>query len=145
MGWRKYTRAIIRAYPELKRRERELKDHSAIANYGTPAVLTDKNGKKTLVNVLLPGSGTASRATEDIALRTLPPGDQRALDAVSAAIQTTMRYRNGDLRVKIIDLVYWRQTHTLEGAAMEVHVSLDAAKRWHSAFIELVDAYFRIL
>lgn len=32
MGWRKDTRAIIRAYPELKRRARELHDVSLTAN-----------------------------------------------------------------------------------------------------------------
>lgn len=140
MGWRKDTRAVIRRYPELKRRERDLKEMSVTANYGTPAEVDKK-----FVNVLLPGSGDASRTTEDIALRSLPPDDQRALDAVSAAIQTTMRYRNGDLRVKIIDLVYWRRSHTLEGAALAVHVSTKTAQAWHSDFIELVDAYLRVL
>ena len=140
MGWRKDTRAIIRTYPELKRRERELKEISVVANYGTPAIV---GGER--MNVLLPGGGTASRTTEDVALRQLSPDDQRALDAVSNAIQTTMRYRNGNLRVKIIDLVYWRQSHTLEGAAQAVHVSLKTAQGWHSAFVELVDAYLRVL
>lgn len=140
MGWRKDTRAIIRTYPELKRREREMKEISVVANYGTPAIV---GGER--MNVLLPGGGTASRTTEDVALRQLSPDDQRALDAVSNAIQTTMRYRNGNLRVKIIDLVYWRQSHTLEGAAQTVHVSLKTAQGWHSAFVELVDAYLRVL
>ena len=140
MGWRKDTRAVIRRYPELKRRERDLKDSSAVANYGERAKIGNE-----IVNVILPGGGTASRTTEDIALRSLPPDDQRALDAVSNAIETTMRYRNGDLRVRIIDMVYWRQTHTLEGAALAVHVSPQTAQEWNSAFIELVDAYMRVL
>jgi len=140
MGWRKDTRAIIRAYPELKRRARELHDVSLTANYGTPAKV-----KGVDMNVILPGSGEASRTTEDVALRQLSPDDQRALDAVSNAIETTMRHRNGDLRVRIIDLVYWRKSHTLEGAAMAVHVSPKTAKGWHSAFVELVDAYLRVL
>lgn len=128
MGWRKDTRAVIRAYPELKRRERELKEVAVTPRYSAE-----------------PGGGEASRTTERVALRSLPPGDQRALDAVNNAIQTTMRYRNGDLRVRIIDLVYWRQTHTLEGAAQTVHVSIGTARVWHNAFVELVDAYMRIL
>lgn len=128
MGWRKNTRAIIRAYPELKLRERELEEVAVTPRYSAE-----------------PGSSEASRTTEAVALRSLPPGDQRALDAVSNAIQTTMRYRNGDLRVRIIDLVYWKQTHTLEGAALAVHVSPQTAQEWNSAFIELVDAYMRVL
>ena len=140
MGWRKDTRAIIRVYPELKRREREMKEISVVANYGERAKVDGQ-----LVNVIMPGGGAASRTTEDVALRQLSPDDQRALDAVSNAIQTTMRYRNGNLRVKIIDLVYWRQSHTLEGAAQTVHVSIGTARVWHNAFIELVDAYMRVL
>lgn len=128
MGWRKNTRAVIRAYPELRRRERELHDMPVTPRYSAE-----------------PGGGEASRTTENAAIRTLPPGDQRALDAVSAAIQTTMRYRNGNLRVRIIDLVYWRRSHTLEGAALAVHVSLKTAQGWHSDFVELVDAYLRVL
>jgi len=141
MGWRKNTRAVIREYPNLRRRERELKDMAVTANYGTP----DKQPDGTVVNVVLPGSGSASRTTEDVALRQLSPDDQRALDAVSNAIQTTMRYRNGALRVRIIDLVYWRRSHTLEGAAMALHVSPQTAKFWHNNFVELVDAYLRVL
>ena len=130
MGWRQQTRSAIRAYPDLIRRERELKQSPIIAQYG------GKIGGKQ--------SGTG-RGVEVAALRTLPRDEQRELDAVSAALQTTMRYRNGSLRIKIIDLVYWKGSHNLTGAALEVHVSHRTAAEWHRAFIELVDAYIRVL
>ena len=130
MGWRHDTREAIRKYPELKRRDRELKETALIAQYGGRI-----GGKST----------ETSRTAEAAAMRQLPRDEQRELDAVSTAIQTTMRYRNGELRIRIIDLVYWRNTHTLEGAAMEVHVSGKTAQGWHSDFVELVDAYLRVL
>lgn len=90
-------------------------------------------------------SNNCTRTVETAALRQLPPEEQRELDAVSAAIQTTARYRNGALRIKLIDLIYWRGTHSLTGAALAIHVSTPTARLWHNGFIELVDAYMRIL
>ena len=130
MGWRQRTRAAIREYPDLKRRDRELRETAVIAQYG------GRIGGRA--------SGT-QRAVEDAAVMQLPREDQRIFDAVSTAIQTTMRYRNGELRIRIIDLVYWRRSRTLTGAAMEVHVSPATAKAWHNDFVELVDAYLRVL
>ena len=131
MGWRSKTRAAIRAYPALKRKERELRELTIIAAYGDEPRSGQTNNN--------------ARTIEAAALRQLPKDEQRALDAVSAAIQTTTRYRNGDLRVKLIDLIYWRESHTLTGAAMAIHISGQTASRWHNGFIELVDAYMRVL
>ena len=128
MGWRHDTRKVIRAYPALKRAESELKRQKVIPSYSG-----------------MPKPSGASRSTEETATRELPKGQQRELDAVRYSIETTNRYRNGDLRIKMIDLVYWRNTHTLTGAAMALHVSIDTARHWHSDFVELVDAYLRIL
>ena len=130
MGWRHDTREAIRKYPELTRRDRELKETALIAQYGGRI-----GGRST----------EASRTAETAAMRQLPRDEQRQLDAVASAVQTTMRYRNGELRVKLIDLVYWRGTHTLTGAAVAIHVSTDTASRWHNGFVELVDAYLRVL
>lgn len=128
MGWRSETRRVIRRYPELKHREAALHDPTITPLY-TP----------------LPASGTPGRTTEAVALRELPPQEQRELAAVSSAVSTTMRYRNGTLRVRLVDLVYWERACSLEGAAIRLHVSIGTAKTWHSAFIELVDAYLRVL
>lgn len=128
MGWRAETRAVIREYPRLKRAEAELKMQSL-----TPSLTG------------MPGGTEVSRTTENVAIRTLPPKQQRKLDAVRYAIETTTRYRNGELRIRLIDLIYWRKTHTLTGAAMKIHVAEITAKNWHNDFVELVDAYMRIL
>lgn len=47
----------------------------------------------------------------------------------------------GDARLAIIDLVYWRRTRTLQGAALDVGYSYDRAKDFHSEFIRLVACY----
>ena len=38
----------------------------------------------------------------------------------------------------LIDLVLWKRTHTLQGAAMVVYVSERTAQEWHRQFIYLV-------
>lgn len=126
-NWREQTREIIRQYPALVREERRLKDCKITPNL---------NG--------MPGGGGSSRKTELTAMRELPPDKQRKLDAVRRAISTTGRYRNAKDRLKVIDLVYWQQTHTLQGAAQLCHYSWETAQEWNAAFIELVDAYMRI-
>lgn len=126
-NWREVTREIIREYPTLARLDRELKECSITPNL---------NG--------MPGGGGTSRKTELTAMREFPPDKQRKLDAVRRAISTTGRYRNAKDRLRVIDLVYWQQTHTLQGAAQHCHYSWETAQEWNAAFIELVDAYMRI-
>ena len=126
-NWREETKRIIRAYPALLREEAELHDSRI-----TPSL----SG--------MPGAGGVSRKTENIAMKELPPGSQRELDAVRKAISTTDRYRNSRDRLKVIDLVYWKQTHDLHGAAMRCHYSYESVQEWNAAFIELVDAYMRV-
>lgn len=128
MGWRKDAKEIIRRYPELQRRERELHNTSVTPSYRG-----------------MPGGQSAARTTENTALKSLPPGEQRELDAVQRAINTTLRYRNGELRLRVVDLVFWRGSHNLQGAALECHVAYPTAKAWHNDFVSLVDAFSRVL
>ena len=141
MGWRQETRAVIRAYPALKRQRAELQSMSVTANYGEPTELASGE----VVNVLMPRSGSASRTTEDAALRQLPPDQQRSLDAVERAISVTLdRYVDGKRRLRLIELLYWKNSHYLSGAADQLYISYATARRWNDAFIELVDAYLKV-
>lgn len=124
--WRARARSAIRRYPELLRAEADL--HAA---------------KTTPAYTGMPGGSEASRTTELLAIRELSPHDQRDLDAVRLALDTIKRYRNADLRYKLIEICYWRNTHTVDGAAMIIHVSPRTAHEWDRGFIELVDAYRR--
>lgn len=127
-NWREKAKKIIETYPALLREEAEI-----------------RNCRITPTLSGMPSGGGRSRSTETTALRELRPEQQRRLDSVRNAIATTNRYRNGRDRLKIIDLVYWKRTHTLQGAALHCNYCYDTVQEWNAAFIELVDAYYRIL
>ena len=55
--------------------------------------------------------------------------------AVDAAIEATRQLQNGDVRLTVIDLMYFKGTHQMEGAAQMVHYSYDRVKTWHADFI----------
>lgn len=127
MGWRAEARRAIKEYPNLIKKESALKSVSLIANY---------NG--------MPPSHIASRTTENVALKSLPRDEQRDLDAVRTAIDTIRRYRNGGQRYRLIELCYWKNTHTIDGAALTLHIHEKTAHEWDRGFVEMVDSYRRI-
>ena len=45
---------------------------------------------------------------------------------------------DGAERIRLIDLVLWKRTHTLQGAALACYVSERTAQEWHRQFIRLV-------
>lgn len=84
------------------------------------------------------GSG-ASRATENIALRELPPQKQRELEAVTRALQITQLLPTGDQQIELIRRVYWQgRKLRIEDVYHQLYVSYKTAERWHTAFIKLV-------
>lgn len=58
--------------------------------------------------------------------------------AVQQAIDETENMENGKERLQVIELVFFRQTHTLEGAALMVPCHYKTAQKWHNDFIRLV-------
>jgi hypothetical protein len=126
--WWGYIKAVIRAYPSLKKEYEELHEQSITAKMSS-----------------IPGGGEVSRGTEDIAIRELPHTKQREYEAVRRAIDATKRIESGDRRVMIIDLVYWKNSHTLAGAAMKAGYSYDRAKQMHREFIVTVARYYGLL
>ena len=126
--WWGYVRNVIRAYPDLKREYEALHTQSITANLSG-----------------MPGSGSVSRGTENIAIRELPRTKQREYDAVTSAIEITGRMPNGKQVLRIIDLVYWKRTHTVEGAAMKSGYSADRGKQLHGDFIRLVAKYYGLM
>lgn len=127
--WWGFCRNIVRMYPAYLERYRALHESNMTANYTG-----------------VPGSGTPSRATEEVATRELTQTEQRSLDAVEAAIRATMRRKDGKERLDLIRLVYWPkrydQADTIERAAVKIPVSRRTAMRWHRDFI-LTVARFR--
>lgn len=124
-AWWGYVKSMIRRYPALKRK---------YADLHTQSVTPSMSG--------VPGSGTARRETEDTAVRELPSNEQREYEAVRRAIATTERMRASRDRLMVIDLVFWKETHTLEGAALMVPCSYQTAQQYHADFIHLVAKHY---
>ena len=123
--WWGYVKNMIRAYPSLKKEYDDLHEQSVTPNLSG-----------------MPGGGEVSRGTENIALRELSGPNQAEYDAVRKAIAITEHMRTGADRLKLMDLVFWKNSHTLQGAAMVIHVSYETAVEYHRDFI-MVAAYFR--
>jgi hypothetical protein len=126
--WWGYIKNVIRSYPDLKMEYDLLHEQSVTPNMSG-----------------MPGSSDVSRGTETIAIKELPKTKQMEYDAVSRAIETTKHIANGQERLKIINLVYWKKTHTVEGAAMNVGYSVDRGKQIHGEFIRLVAKYYGLM
>lgn len=127
--WWSYVKAMIRRYPELCAREAELHRQSLSQSItGMPH-----------------GSGKTSDPVADAALRELPAIQKRETDAVRKAVEQTRLLDTGEERISMIRLVFWKKTHTLEGAAQKCHISYITAKRWHSEFIMEVAKNFGLL
>lgn len=68
--------------------------------------------------------------------------ERREREAVRRAVDETFRTKSGRLRVELIEMVYWRKTDKLYGAAMKLGISERTALRWHGEFIKTVAAEF---
>lgn len=125
--WWGYVKSVIRAYPSLVKELAALRQQTTTASYA-----------------LVSGHSGTKRPVEQVAMKLLPPQNQRELEAVKASVQETSRLPDGEERVRLISLVFWRQSHTLQGAALELHMSYESAKRKQRAFIELVGEHLNL-
>lgn len=122
-NWRPYVINVLRDYYAYKRIEKESHSTRMTAQYN--------KGRA--------GGRGVSRTTEQAALRTgLTRQQERELNAVEKAIKITRGGPDGKIRVKVVELVYFRDTHTIEGAAQQVHVSYWTAQKWTDTFIRTV-------
>lgn len=119
--WWGYVRSVIYYYPKHQAALRELRQTSVVAGY---------NG--------MPHTGGVGNPTAQAATRHLSPDDQREYDAVYLAIQRTRCMPNGHLRLKVIRLVYWDRSHTVDGAGLAVGYQSRQARKIHGDFVRLV-------
>ena len=126
--WWSYMKAVIRNYPTLCEKLSDIQSTSVTASLSG-----------------MPRSGRLKREAEEAALRQLPQVEQKEYDAVKRAIEATERYKNGRERLYIIDLVFWKRTHTLEGAALMVPCSYKTARAWHGEFIRMVASCYGLM
>lgn len=120
-GWWSYAKDMIRRYPALKAELAELHEVS------TTAPLSD-----------MPRGTDVGRQTETIAIRELPKNKQREYEAVRRAILHTQRQPGAYQRMQLIDLLFWKRSHTLAGVAQKIHVSYATARNYSAEFIRLV-------
>lgn len=118
--WYPNISRALKAYPSLIAKKDDIQRLNIIAKY---------SGE--------PSGGGASRSTEEIAIRDLPPAEAALVDAISSAMDEISRRRDGDYIVRLIDLVYFKQTHTIQGAAAVLNMSEKTARRRHGDFIIL--------
>ena len=120
-GWWSYAKYLTRAYPALK------KDLDALHVQNV-----------TAGDIRIHGAGGTSRSTENVAIRQLSPARQADYDAVTKAIEYTKRLKTGTERLKLIDMVFWKQSHTLDGASYAIGYSYDQGKTFQRDFLRLV-------
>ena len=56
--------------------------------------------------------------------------DQAVIAAVEFALGMQSVYPNAKERLRMVELVYFKGTHTMAGAAQECNYSPDAVKKW---------------
>lgn len=62
----------------------------------------------------------------------------REHEAVKKAVDDTLNMDGGANRLKVISMVHWERTRTLEGAALAVPCGRATAARWQREFFENV-------
>ena len=68
--------------------------------------------------------------------------ERREMEAVRRALEATLRLRDGRNRAELIELVIWKRSHSIAGAARKLGVSERTALRWHGDFIKAVAREF---
>lgn len=93
----------------------------------------------------LPSQKSASRTTENIAIRSLPRQDQLEYDAVRKAIALTQMDESGYLQIEVVKLTLWKNSHSIDGAALKLNISPRTAKRYRWKFILCVGYAYGLL
>lgn len=127
--WWSYVKGMIRRYPELCARQEELRQ---------TRLSPDLSGMPH-------GRGRNSDPVADAVLRELPKINQREMEAVSKAIEETQKLDTGEERLRMVRLVFWDRTHTLEGSAQDLHRCKRTVTQWHGDFIRCVAKSFGLL
>ena len=112
----------VEKYPERIRRLEELRTQNITANISG-----------------MPGGGGVSRSTENVALRQLPPSQQKDCEAVELALAEMRKKAYGKDALDLIRMRYWQKPKcNLSTIAMRLHYSEVTMKRWNSEFIRMV-------
>lgn len=69
----------------------------------------------------------------------------REYEAVRKAVESTRKKPDGEDRMKVVELVLFKGTHLVPGAALKVPCSERTAKQWHGDFIREVAKNYGLL
>lgn len=122
--WWGYVREIVRRYPAMRAELDDLQRISTTAAYGPQ----------------MGHSSLPSRTTELAALRQLSGPERAEIEAVERAISVS-----SEETIELIRLVFWRRSHTLEGAALKLNLSYMSARRRQGNFLRRVAKYRGLL
>lgn len=119
-----YVKSIIREYPALLKEANTPLEPKITASYGIGGGF----------------SGQVSKQTENCVIHQLPSHKQKKLDALESALRKTKaaypdRWED---TYKMLDMLYWKRTHTAAGIAKEVNYSENTVGKWNAEFIRLV-------
>lgn len=126
--WWSYVQGMVRKYPERARALGDLHAVGMTARYDAE-----------------PGGGGPGRTTEAVALRQLPPTEQKEYDAVRRALEHMATLPDGALRIELVRMVYWDRTSRLCAAAPRLHISERTARRWNAWLIRRIAANYGLL
>ena len=139
--WWNYVKKVIRQYPALKRKIETPLEPRLGGSTGSPYAAIGPDGRiEQRVSFEGRPSGGVSSPVERCVIHDLPPKEQRRFDAVDNAIRKTRELHPFDHkpRMTIIDLVYFKGTHTIAGAALKVGCHENTAGKYSADFIRLV-------
>ena len=128
-GWWSYAKYMARNYPNLCLELKDKQSISTTSNYSS----THRGSRE-------------ARGTESAAIRQLSPVKMREYEAVRKAVEDAGAVPgNGYLRLKLVEMVYFKRTHTLEGVCQVLHISYGTAKNYNHDFLCCVAKNFGLL
>ena len=71
-------------------------------------------------------------------MRQLSEEEEKWISAIDKAKEDMRKSSDGEEIIRLISMVYFRQTHTITGAALEQHISKPTAQRRVGRFISAV-------
>lgn len=126
-NWWSFALAIIRDYPARRAALKELQEQKITADLSA-----------------MPKGGSSGRTVERLAMRQLPPQEQREHDAVHKALLRTKRLSEGTLRADTVKLTLWKG-YSIPAAALALHISERTARRYRWQFVLLVGHIYGFL
>lgn len=66
------------------------------------------------------------------------PQEMLYLSSIEKVMEQTKSLEYGDLRLKAIEMLYFKHTHTIEGVALEFHFSPRTVQEWANLFVNEV-------